>query len=751
MLKITQAHLHAMQGTYEVKPGDTLSAIASLHGLALHELIDLNPQIEDPNLIHPGQVIQIDKNTGSKPTATQPKKPANKSAGGAEQNNQTVQALDGDNGAADNSELIQACLYKQGDNGQMPTNAEPVEVNGVPVTTEKPINPDVPLAHVIMPIPGTTDPLNTKDLPHQANGSYWHDTQLLEQLISIDEEGRNITLNHGYFSWSGDNSKEARGQNSQDVIVDPTKDAGQRLKQLLYARDNKPFYEGMKDKPLNFHFIGHSHGGNVMNEFSHAIKKDFPPLWKIKSLTYLSTPFFNQLHPLDGTHLHDDAKVILVHNDYDITQHTIANYTVINLEDIETLLPLLKDFFKRVQNDFAKTFEQIVDFDNLFIFAEHETTTQRWKRLGEHINGTATQLESRWQSFSEQLKDYQRLIPFTLIDFFDQLLSQYADWASLAQNSLDDQANQYEQATEEQRNEKDYFNLKSLYAAAQLPTFLRIISSNLGTSAAKSPLFGVLDDIIAGIISIFDDTLLVPEKWPDELTPGAVHTFDVTNKDPYHQYGQTVFTPFLQALENNQNAYKDALISKNLSRQKSLRQELLLLLIAQFDYSLLKKIATGLDRIQWGVFGELDTAVGELKDNVQWVLGALDRYHVPLMVSDDLLLHYCMNYQKEEAQGDSDDLKEWLEDNVLVDQERLLKRLKQIVCKGRMPLSQLKTTIEKLNDTHTYLYEDNRLNWISLRGSIEYLAITAHSISRQALYEKDPNIKGTLVSCLKDG
>lgn len=44
---------------YTVQPGDTLFAIAQKFGVSLQDLIASNPQIKDPSLIFPGQVICI--------------------------------------------------------------------------------------------------------------------------------------------------------------------------------------------------------------------------------------------------------------------------------------------------------------------------------------------------------------------------------------------------------------------------------------------------------------------------------------------------------------------------------------------------------------------------------------------------------------------------------------------------------------------------------------------------------------------
>ena len=42
-----------------VAEGDTLSAIAEAHGSTLAEIISLNPQIPNPDLIHPGQEVNV--------------------------------------------------------------------------------------------------------------------------------------------------------------------------------------------------------------------------------------------------------------------------------------------------------------------------------------------------------------------------------------------------------------------------------------------------------------------------------------------------------------------------------------------------------------------------------------------------------------------------------------------------------------------------------------------------------------------
>ena len=44
---------------YEVKKGDTLSAIARKYGISLKTIIQLNPQIKNPDLIYVGDQIRV--------------------------------------------------------------------------------------------------------------------------------------------------------------------------------------------------------------------------------------------------------------------------------------------------------------------------------------------------------------------------------------------------------------------------------------------------------------------------------------------------------------------------------------------------------------------------------------------------------------------------------------------------------------------------------------------------------------------
>src|SRR6266403_5511209 len=57
---------------YKVKPGDSLSAIASKYGLPLQDLLQANQQIQNPNVIKVGQKINIPNTAAPPPPAPAP-------------------------------------------------------------------------------------------------------------------------------------------------------------------------------------------------------------------------------------------------------------------------------------------------------------------------------------------------------------------------------------------------------------------------------------------------------------------------------------------------------------------------------------------------------------------------------------------------------------------------------------------------------------------------------------------------------
>ena len=50
---------------YVVQQGDTMFLIAQRFAISLSELIAFNPQIQDPNVLVPGQIVHIPKSGGA--------------------------------------------------------------------------------------------------------------------------------------------------------------------------------------------------------------------------------------------------------------------------------------------------------------------------------------------------------------------------------------------------------------------------------------------------------------------------------------------------------------------------------------------------------------------------------------------------------------------------------------------------------------------------------------------------------------
>jgi len=59
ILIFTTSTVFAQTQVYTVKPGDTMWKIAVKYQIGISEIIAANPQIKNPNLIYPGQKINI--------------------------------------------------------------------------------------------------------------------------------------------------------------------------------------------------------------------------------------------------------------------------------------------------------------------------------------------------------------------------------------------------------------------------------------------------------------------------------------------------------------------------------------------------------------------------------------------------------------------------------------------------------------------------------------------------------------------
>lgn len=227
------------------------------------------------------------------------------------------------------AEEWQALYLQEVPNKEAAHEKEKTSEDAIAPCADKPEGPDDYL-HVFALVPGTTRPVN--DLfdfmaeGQSANPSgrgYW-DAALIDGVERLKKEADEANAgDRGYhsekdfdFSWSGDNNQLERVK------------AGRQLADRFWGT-----YSGWRSKLVYFHLIGHSHGGNVINDFTDSIaggdpKCRFGDRWFVKSITYLSTPFFQKIEQPKGARVHGSAAIYNVWNYFDLTQLTIADFSI---------------------------------------------------------------------------------------------------------------------------------------------------------------------------------------------------------------------------------------------------------------------------------------------------------------------------------------------------------------------------------------------------------------------------------------
>lgn len=174
-----------------------------------------------------------------------------------------------------------------------------------------------PIHHIVILCAGTVDPLNlwTRRAISYGLESYWQQYPefVTELELLCSEAGVALFNAHG---WSGDNTADKRRQ------------AGAYLAERLCGANGRvAYYSGYRSHQVFFHLVGHSHGGNVMNELTKRASElvEWPDNWQFASLCYLSTPFFPLLHHPSLRHFSTGAKVLNVRNHHDLTQQLLAS------------------------------------------------------------------------------------------------------------------------------------------------------------------------------------------------------------------------------------------------------------------------------------------------------------------------------------------------------------------------------------------------------------------------------------------
>lgn len=207
--------------------------------------------------------------------------------------------------------------------------------------------------HLLVLIAGTTDPVNTyTDVNHRAMSyvkpkNYW-DEEFYEGIQELVNSTRNAAL-FDMHGWTGDNRKGNREVAGAYLV-----------NRLSGSNKEKAFYgPSYKKKKIHIHLVGHSHGGNVINEMTQQIAKlgsKWPATWKIKSFTYLSTPFFQKIHQVRvGGFVHPQAEVLNAYNDYDYTQRMLADFSMFTLHDAVQVVQIKETISKSLEELIASS------------------------------------------------------------------------------------------------------------------------------------------------------------------------------------------------------------------------------------------------------------------------------------------------------------------------------------------------------------------------------------------------------------
>ncbi|MDX4069892.1 lipase family protein [Aliarcobacter skirrowii] len=484
--------------------------------------------------------------------------------------------------------------------------------------------------HVLILIAGTTDPINASTLENSRAISYGTTTQ---ELRSNPESYSNVPINYWdkrfkidlefldkkyvnlvlfpFHGWTGDNSVENREIAGQYLI-----------NRLCGANGEKPYYEKTwQNKEITFHLLGHSHGGNVINEMTQQISRlgsQWPDKWKIKSLIYLSTPFFKKLHQVkvDESFFHKDAEVFHMFNKYDLTQRMLADFSLEPLAEaleslgtkdlkdaIENTIQLvnnipfsnLKEFHLRYagarymsyENGLAlyKTSIEFLNIGMIGLFKEFIILCDKlnqeyiFDRIGTKIKGNKNNKPINQRKLLSD-KNHQRLTNIfkLLIDDINIVIK------TLTQRIQDNNNSQFDKV--------DYFSdILSIDSFLEhLYELLNINSKDLSPLKGEKEMYlwDSLYLILQDNIKVFDNTYVKPDRqFKGTFLEDRISYKDVTQDDLYNNaFNSKNYDNFINRIEDIENRFETSPSKTNLL-------DLLFTLLANDEtiYSFIKAIS----------------------------------------------------------------------------------------------------------------------------------------------------------------
>jgi hypothetical protein len=337
-------------------------------------------------------------------------------------------------------------------------------------------------------------------------------------------------------------------------------------------------------------------------------------LWEIKSITYLSTPFFEKKHQLNHAKLHKKCKIINVHNEYDITQQFVADFSLINLEI------LIKKLNK---GDFDKSLERIkeTDFKPFEIIGD----SGYWGKINE------TQGHNLWRN-TAILLDGVGMLMNAIIKYINSIetnkfKSEKAKFVGLFDRIHTWSVNAKTTIIRNQTVRSGGYSRDAYFDDLNLLGVLTLINELLSikTGMSDSYLLGVLETLFnenTGITESIEETSWTPKKQTKGL---SIADLTITGNDKYTSRKKRAnFDKFLSGLQADQK-------NKN-------TKEILMRLFSQFiTADQIQVIMDKISKLEYVVSGAKDVELKLLREtNLKIYQDLVKKYNADLVVKTDL-------------------------------------------------------------------------------------------------------------------
>lgn len=451
---------------------------------------------------------------------------------------------------------------------------------------------------IVMFVAGTTDPINTAGLKHQANTDYWRSskTNFWNKIKDLKPQYLDLHIEGDFFSWSGDNDTKERNL-AADRLLD------------LFLR----VYKFWKNQEVHIHLIGHSHGGNVINQFTELIATDskYPKPWKVKSITYLSTPFFKKKHQLNHSKLHKECKIINVHNEYDLTQQLIADFSLVNLEIF------LRNFqMSSFQTgiDTLRTVDTAAFKHLLNVWIDNDTEgPELWTATATGLSGI-NQITVEFINYLENIKPTKPNLTREM-DQFITLLKTFQYWTFVSHGRFN--ANRV--------GRRGGYGRSEFFEDLDLAAGIRVINNlfSIKTGVTDSFILNFLAKVFAAESGITDSIEVT--SWSPVLQTKALPILDVniTDKDDYHS-------------RNKKAACSKFIADTSNAVHKNNLQEVLMRLLSQFvDPKKARYVTYALHGAEVYFTGEIDAQIKILRKNLGVYIELVKQYNVGLVTAKD--------------------------------------------------------------------------------------------------------------------